>query len=147
MWETYDLSLWEHSASYALGGDPRELARHFGLYDVADNTRPTCTRRLLGEYFKPAHELQAEVNARLKVFRARAEAQTANPVIVTQTIAQSAHAYLTETGAPKKKVKTRKDEPVLRPSGVAAEDKHDNTPDSLPSGYKLGKKVLKVCLI
>ncbi|KAJ6470148.1 hypothetical protein DFH09DRAFT_1221248, partial [Mycena vulgaris] len=144
MWETYDLSLWENSASYALGGDPRELARHFGLYDVADKTRPTCTRRLLGEYLKRARELQAEVNARLKAFRARAEAQTADPVIVTQTVAQSAHAYLTETGAPKEKVKTRKDEPVSMPSGVAAEEKHDNMPDFLPSGYKLGKKVLKV---
>ncbi|KAJ7200566.1 hypothetical protein GGX14DRAFT_466423 [Mycena pura] len=145
MWETYDLVLWEKAATHAaLGGDVRALARHFGLYNVADNTRPTCTRLLLGEYFKRARELQAEANARLQAARARADVQTVDPVIVTQTVAQSAHAYLTETGAPKEKVKTRKDEPVPGPSGVAAEDKHDNMPDFLPSGYKLGRKVLKV---
>ncbi|KAJ7204095.1 hypothetical protein GGX14DRAFT_460835 [Mycena pura] len=145
MWETYDLVLWEKAASLAaLGGNVRPLARHFGLYDVADETRPTCTRRLLGAYFKRRRELQAEASARLNAARARAEAQTADPVIVTQTVAQSAHAYLTETGAPKEKVKTRKDEPVSGPSEVAADDKHDNMPDFLPSGYKLGRKVLKV---
>ncbi|KAJ7197448.1 hypothetical protein GGX14DRAFT_668089 [Mycena pura] len=144
MWETFDLLLWKDSASYALGGESRALARHFGLYDVEDKTRPTSTRRFLGEYFKRAREVQAEENARLKAVRARAELQTADPVIVMQTVAQSAHAYLNEIQAPKEKVKTRKDEPVSIPSGVAAEDKHDNMPDFLPSRYKLGRKVLKV---
>ncbi|KAJ7191182.1 hypothetical protein GGX14DRAFT_601063 [Mycena pura] len=39
---------------------------------------------------------------------------------------------------------TPQDEPVSIPSGVAAEDKHDNRADFLPSRYKLGRKVLKV---
>ncbi|KAJ7191180.1 hypothetical protein GGX14DRAFT_407366 [Mycena pura] len=71
MWGTFDLLLWQDSASYALGGESRALTRHLGLYDVADKTRPTSTRRFLGEYFKYAREFQAEENVRLKAVRAR----------------------------------------------------------------------------
>ncbi|KAJ6465615.1 hypothetical protein C8R47DRAFT_1201521 [Mycena vitilis] len=162
MWATYDLMLWEKSAPRALKGHHRALARHFGLYDVADETRPTCTRRLLREYFARARnlnteylararELNVEVKTPLSAGTAGSARVTDHAIVPSQTVAQSARAYLAESGlTTKEKTKTRKDpgetEPPLKAHETLDEEKEKDEviPEFLPSGYKLGKKVLKV---
>lgn len=149
MWANYDLELWEESKPRAEVGRHRALARHFGLYDPTDRTRPTCTRRLLREDLERARDLSAQARQR-SAAEAKVKAQKADPVIVTpsQTAAQSGRAYVAEAGlAPKEKLKTRKNndvEPFLAPTESSDENKYDDMPEFLPSGYKLGKKVLKV---
>ncbi|KAJ7675625.1 hypothetical protein DFH06DRAFT_1466464 [Mycena polygramma] len=138
MWKEYDFKLWDQSAPRAHNGQHRALARHFGLYDVADTTRPTCTRHLLRQFVARARILNVHVQAPLSAQTAES-AQVTDPAIVpSQTVAQSARAYLAESGlTAKEKTKTRKDpggtDPVLKANGISDEEKDE-----------LGKKVLKV---
>ncbi|KAJ6626713.1 hypothetical protein B0H10DRAFT_1998248 [Mycena sp. CBHHK59/15] len=138
MWETYDYVLWERSRP------------QFGLYDVDDPTRPTCTGFLLRELME-----RLLVTERDPV-RNAGSVTTAPPVYITpsQTVAQSGHAYLaTAAPAPKDKSKTRKSSGVVHTAtpgvetvatGGLDEDADEEFPELLPSGYKLGKKVTKV---
>ncbi|KAJ7089537.1 hypothetical protein C8R44DRAFT_861405 [Mycena epipterygia] len=147
MWHTYDMVLWVRSEPYALPGRHREVARHFGLYDVADPARPTCTGALLRERYELAREERKARRAEAK----RARAPNPEPVVVptSQTKAQSGHAYLVEgESAPKEKIKTRKtgvvESPLAAPTEKSEDDNEEDIPESLPGGYKLGKKVLKI---
>lgn len=147
VWSQFDHVLWLESQPHAVPGQHRSLARQFGLYDVADPTRPTCTGLLLRQMFEHAHDVEVRLR------RAEADrAQAPEPAVVTpsQTVAQSGHAYLTQGGsAPRAKAKTRKaDTDTVETAPVPAENSEEEAdedlPEFLPLGYKLGKKVVKV---
>ncbi|KAJ7776068.1 hypothetical protein DFH07DRAFT_912106 [Mycena maculata] len=146
MWHVYDLCLWVHSAPKALPGQHRALARHFGLYEVSDSTRPTCTGVLLREMVERTRDLRLREEAPRHA-AAAARAQVPDPVVVV-TVAQSGHAYLAdEEITPREKVKTRKhvrDEAPEMSTIKAEGNEGDILPEFLPLGYKLGKKAMKV---
>ncbi|KAF7337056.1 hypothetical protein MVEN_02142800 [Mycena venus] len=144
LWKWFDEVLWVRSKEHMQVGQHAAMVRHFGLYDVDDPARPTCTGRILSQMVAHVRELESQARA------AAARAAAPDPVLIapTRTAAQSGHAYLAEAGsAPKEKVKTRKSGVAhLEPSSTEdqEEDAAENLPDFLPSGYKVGKKVLKV---
>ncbi|KAJ7731622.1 hypothetical protein B0H16DRAFT_1696639 [Mycena metata] len=155
MWESMDLELWDGAAERGLEGRHREVARHFGLYDTADVTRPTSTGRLLREHFAIRRLVQEHLHRTHEVKaqeQARREAAATTPVEIASspTVAQSGHAYLTATGVVRKeKAKTRKNATVeivpvaIVPAAIETVDENEveNMPEVLPSHYKLGKKV------
>ncbi|KAJ7731623.1 hypothetical protein B0H16DRAFT_1696640 [Mycena metata] len=149
MWYTYDLVLWVRSEPYTLEKWHRELARHFGLYEATDPARPTCTRRLLREHFNRVSEAQVQETARRQTAE-KILSSSINIVPVSQTVAQSGHSYLAETASvTNEKTETRKAgraETLPAPTDTLNEDDVEDrdVPEFLPSGYKLGKKVLKV---
>ncbi|KAJ7263810.1 hypothetical protein C8J57DRAFT_1332852 [Mycena rebaudengoi] len=146
VWRMFDLVLWVRSQEHTQPGQHRALVRHFGLYDVEDPARPTCTGVLLREMVEQVRYL--ELQARHAAAAARPKAPHSVAVSLPQSAAQSGHAYLAKTGAaPKEKVKTRKvgvSETVSSPAEDSEEDTEDRLPEFLPPGYKVGKKTLKV---
>ncbi|KAJ7710153.1 hypothetical protein B0H16DRAFT_1900895 [Mycena metata] len=126
MWYTDDLVLWVRSEPYTLEKRHRELARHFGLYEATDPARPTCTRRLLREHFNRVSEAQVQETAR------RQAAEKILNRMVTNEKTETRKAGRAET--------------LPAPTDTLNEDDVEDrdVPEFLPSGYKLGKKVLKV---
>jgi hypothetical protein len=144
MWRTYDEVLWMELKESTQPGWHAEAARQFGLYDIDDPARPTCSGYLLREIFGRMMNLAGAER------RANVPAPAA-PVLVqptSQSVAQSAHAYLAQGGAaPKEKPKTRKAGTVEVPVPTEEESEsgqEEDLPEALPLGYKLGKKHLKV---
>ncbi|KAJ7089526.1 hypothetical protein C8R44DRAFT_892224 [Mycena epipterygia] len=148
VWTQFDHILWLESQPHAAPGQHRSLVRQFGLYDLSDPTRPTCTGLLLRQMFEHAHDLEMRARALRRAEADRAQAPDRVVVPPSQTVAQSGHAYLTQEGsAPRAKAKTRKAdtvETVLVGTEKSEEEDDEDLPEFLPLGYKLGKKVIKV---
>ncbi|KAF8174613.1 hypothetical protein K438DRAFT_1848584 [Mycena galopus ATCC 62051] len=147
LWYFFDEVLWERSKEHMQAGQHRTMVHHFGLYDHKDRGRPTCTGRLLREIVARVRDFKQQMQVTATAVKATAPDTALVPP--TLTVAQSGHAYLAQVGSTsKEKIKTRKpgvSAPVSPPvEDLEEEDADGNLPEFLPSGYKLGKKVLKV---
>ncbi|KAJ6472400.1 hypothetical protein C8R45DRAFT_1103860 [Mycena sanguinolenta] len=144
-WRAYDEDMWINSEAEAQSGCHHLFVRHFGLYDVRDNARPTAQGAILREILQRVYDFKVKTRAQKE---AEAKKQAPAPVILeaSKSAAQSGHAFLAQAETPKQKLKTRKSEVAEAPTAPEndTQGEADELPDFLPEGYKLGKKVVKV---
>lgn len=147
MWFQTDLVLWEAAKGLDKPGEPGRVAKELGLINPHDPYRPTFTSFIF-------RSLDPK-NGRIEPAKTPAPAPTAFVEAIpvasgSDSAVQSGHAFRAENkdSKPKPKVKTRgKDTPS---ENITTEDANDhdhglsNLPDSLPTEYKMGRKVLKV---
>jgi hypothetical protein len=152
MWLTFDTTFWALSGQLDRPGEAGTVAKHFGLFNPADPGRPTLAKSLV-KHPNPVRPKQVQVEC--TSVPVAPLAVPLNPEQNATERAKSGHSYISETQElrNKGKVKTRKApetghaEAIPPPARNLFEDEEDaiNFPDALPTEFKLGKKVMKVC--
>jgi hypothetical protein len=149
-WFQIDQVMWEAAKRFDRPGQSGRVAKELGLINPYDPNRPTFTEYIFSS-LDPKHGT---------IEPAKTPAPAPSPFIESIRMAtsndaavQSGHAFRAEKldSLPKPKIKTRGKD--LPPDNMNIEDTNDDDadrstlPESLPTGYKLGKKVLKVPFI
>lgn len=147
MWLNVDMRFWGLAGLLDRPGESGTVARHFGMFNPTDPRRPTGAKSLLENLRQKQKALQLVDSSKVK------------PIIVTLPEEQkpdarvtSGHTYVVENqeSRSKEKVKTRKEDGQAQvsppPGRTLFEDEEDaaDFPETLPTEYKLGKKVMKV---
>jgi hypothetical protein len=146
-WFATDQFLWEAAKKLDRPGQPGRVAKEFGLINPNDPNRPTFTEFI----FQSLDPRNTKTEAAKKPDPAPSPYEETIPMAApTDSVARSGHAFLSEkqNSIPKDKAKTRgKDGMTERVVTENPEDDGDNDqsslPDSLPTGFKMGKKALK----
>lgn len=158
MWKSVDNTLWHASILFDKSGQKGVSAKHFGLFNPNDPLRPTYGKYLFS-FLDPA-------NTRRLLTDTLAASSPITPIspritpFPKDTFAQSGHSYIAESkdteARQTQKVKSRGapgfglQEPSVQATAKQLDDTEDDSeyldfPDVLPSEFKLGKKVMKVC--
>ncbi|KAF7305489.1 hypothetical protein HMN09_00801700 [Mycena chlorophos] len=142
IWKKLDEAMWDSAAALDRRGEQGRVAREYGLWNPSDRNRPKATRHLFWEL-----EMQATRGdpVQPKTTPAAVPQVYEQTIPVSQTTAQSGHAFASSKEVTKAKVKTRGDAaPTPVEVEVAAEEEPVVLPQRLPSEFKLGKKTLKL---
>jgi hypothetical protein len=141
MWGRVDAYLWNTAKKFDRKGEEGRVAKEFGLFNPADPKRPMASEFLL-------RSLDPELGIPVKPKTTPAPYVQNIPVAGPgDSIVQSGYAYVTglfSGSAPKEKVKTRGESLAEEEPEEEAEERRV-LPEVLPSEFKIGKKVLKVC--
>jgi hypothetical protein len=151
MWRKADLTLWEAGKHLDGLGESGRVAREFGLINPHDRNRPTFTQYFFKSLEPSNNRIEASSTPAPVPPPYVDSIPTAAP---SESAAKSGHAYVAETSEnrPKSKKKTKgvvaskistNQEPD-RIDEIEEEPSLATFPFSLPTHFKLGKRLLKV---
>ena len=151
MWTKADSTMWEAGKRLDHPGESGRVAKVFGLINPYDVNRPTFTKYI----FRSLEPSRGRVEAASTPAPAPSPYVEAIPIAGTsESAAKSGHAYVSETNKnkPQNKKKTKRTAApnttsVEEPGHINEDEQEgeDSFPVTLPTHFKLGKRLLKVC--